>query len=217
MSTALTEHTDILRQTLSQIEGKAEIVDGRIAMELPPGGDTDLAREILGDIPGKAEIVDGRIILEMPTGEEPGMAALQIVVALHLYAQRTQSGRAVGDNVIFNVNLPTRKSFSPDAAFINRARSGSMRAIQGAPVFAVEVRSENDYGPSSELAIRAKIEDYFAAGTLAVWDVDLLSENVVTLYNAPNLENPRRFQRGQIANAGAALPGWTMNVDEIFA
>ncbi len=59
-----------------------------------------------------------------------------------------------------------------------------MKFFQGAPVFAVEVRSEGDYGPRAEREMAAKRADYFAAGTLVVWDVDLLSENVVRVYRA---------------------------------
>ena len=176
---------------------------------------TDELMEQLMRTEGKAEIVGGRIIKQMATGEEPGLSALQIVVSLYLYAQRIGRGRAVGDNVIFRVDLPNRKSFSPDAAYMEQERSGSMRAINGAPLFAVEVRSENDYGPAAERAIASKIAEYFAAGTRAVWDVDLLNENVVTLHQ-PNIE-PQTFRRGDVADAGAALADWTMSVDEIFA
>ena len=176
---------------------------------------TDELMEQLMKIEGKAEIVGGRIVQQMATGEEPGLSALQIVVSLFLYAQRIGRGRAVGDNVIFSVDLPNRKSFSPDAAYMDQERSGSMRAINGAPLFAVEVRSENDYGPAAERAIAAKIAEYFAAGTRAVWDVDLLGENVVTLHQ-PNAAL-QTFRRGEIANAGDALADWTMSVDDIFA
>jgi len=51
--------------------------------------------------------------------------------------------------------------------------------LEGAPIFAVEVRSKNDYGPAAERAMKAKRDDYFACGTLVVWDVDLLSENII--------------------------------------
>ncbi len=44
-----------------------------------------------------------------------------------------------------------------------------MDSVQGAPVFAVEVRSKANDGPAAERA------DYFAAGTQVVWDVDLFS------------------------------------------
>lgn len=171
--------------------------------------------QMLGDIPGKAEIVDGRIVLQMPTGKEFGVAALRIAFALHIYALRIGRGLAIGDNVIFRVDLPNRQSFSPVAAYTDEERDGSMQGIQNAPVFAVEVRSENDYGPRMEIAIANKIADYFAAGTLAVWDVNLLSENVVTLHTPGN--EPQIFRRGELAHAGAALSDWTMPVDEIFA
>jgi len=42
-----------------------------------------------------------------------------------------------------------------------------------------EVRSEGDYGPTAEAAIAKKRADYFAAGTLVVWDVNLLSDEAI--------------------------------------
>jgi Uma2 family endonuclease len=70
------------------------------------------------------------------------------------------------------VNLLHREAFSPAVAYHIGPRMG-MRFAEGAPVFAVEVRSENDYGPAAERAMAEKHADYFACGTLVVWDVDL--------------------------------------------
>ncbi len=61
------------------------------------------------------------------------------------------------------MNLPNRKSFSPDVAFYIGPRRGS-KFLEGAPVFAVEARSEGDYGLLAEQDIAAKRRDYFAAG-----------------------------------------------------
>jgi len=91
-----------------------------------------------------------------------------------------------------------------------------MKFLDGAPTFAVEVRSENDYGPKAEREISAKIADYFAAGTLVVWDVDLLNANVVTKYSASDPNNPTIFKRGSTADAELAVPDWTMPVDALF-
>jgi Uma2 family endonuclease len=91
-----------------------------------------------------------------------------------------------------------------------------MRFLEGAPVFAVEVRSENDYGPAAERAMREKRADYFTCGTLVVWDVDLQSENVVKSYKATDPENPVIYRRGEMADAEPAIPGWRMAVDELF-
>jgi len=65
-------------------------------------------------------------------------------------------------------------------------------------------------------AMAAKRVDYFAAGTLVVWDVDLLSDDVVRVYRASNPEEPTIYRRGQIAEAEPAVPGWTMAVDGLF-
>lgn len=164
---------------------------------------------------GKAEIVRGRIIHEMATGDEPGYAGDEIAFSLRLYVQQVRRGQAVGDNKGFRCELPHRKSFSPDAAFYTGPRGG-MKFFPEAPVFAVEVRSEGDYGPLMEEEMAFKRTDYFAAGTLVVWDVDLLSTDVVRCYTAANPTVPTAFKRGETANAEPAVPGWTMEVDQLF-
>jgi hypothetical protein len=49
-----------------------------------------------------------------------------------------------------------------------------------------------------------------------VWDVDLLSEDVIRSYKASDPDNPVIFQRGDIADAEPAVPGWRMAVDQLF-
>ena len=171
--------------------------------------------EDLYKVEGKAELVNGEIVEMPPAGDEPGQAGFEIAIRLREYARQTQRGLAVPDNVGFRVNLPHRKSFSPDAAYHTGPRTG-MRFLEGAPSFAVEVRSENDYGPAAEEKMRAKRADYFACGTLVVWDVDLQSEDVIKSYKASDPDNPAIFRRGDIADAEPAVPGWRMPVDGLF-
>lgn len=151
-----------------------------------------------------------------PTGDLPNSAAGEIFASLRDYARQTKRGRAYIDNAAFVVNLPHRTSFSPDAAFHLGPRTGG-KFPQGAPVFAAEVRSENDYGAEADQAMAVKRADYFAAGTLVVWDVDVLKEEVVRVYRAHIPDNPTIYRRGDIAGAEPALPGWIMPVDELFA
>lgn len=178
---------------------------------------TEATVEDLYHVPdnGKAEIVNGELVVMSPTGDLPGSAAGAIYASLREYARRTRAGRAYGDGAGFLVNLPNRRSFSPDAAFHTGGRTG-MKFLEGAPVFAAAVRSEGDYGPDAERAIAAKRADYFAAGTLVVWDVDLLGEHVVTVYRPSDPERPTVYRRGEIAEAEPAAPGWTITVDELF-
>ena len=178
---------------------------------------TEATIEDLYHVPedGKAEIVNGELVRMSPTGDLPGTAALEIVVSLHEYARRTKLGRAYGDNIGFIVNLPNRKSFSPDAAFYIGPRTGGT-FLTGAPVFAVEVRSESDYGPRAERSMAKKRADYFAAGTLVVWDVDVLKAEVVKVFRADDPDNPKLYRRGEVADARPALPGWSMPVGDLF-
>ena len=170
--------------------------------------------EDLYKVDGKAELVNGEIVYMPPTGGRPGYAAQEIFISLRAYQRRTQSGYAIGDNVGFRVDLPHRKSFCPDAAFYEGELT--MKFLEGAPVFAAEVRSEGDYGPAAEEAMARKRADYFAAGTLVVWDVDLLGETPVRVFRAGEPENPTLYGRGETAEAEPALPGWTMPVDDLF-
>jgi Uma2 family endonuclease len=162
----------------------------------------------------KAEIVNGEIVLMSPTGDMPGRAGGAIYASLR-GVERRAGGRAYPDNVGFRVDLPNRKSFSPDAAFYVGKPSG-MKFLEGAPAFAAEIRSENDYGKEAEAEIASKRKDYFAAGTLVVWDVDLLGEDVVKVYRASDSDNPQIYRRGGVAEAEPAVPGWRMAVDELF-
>jgi Uma2 family endonuclease len=171
--------------------------------------------EDLYKVEGKAELVNGEIILMSPTGFLPSYAAGEIFSSLREHSKRQKFGRAVTDNMAFVVNLPHRKSFSPDAAFYTGKDTG-MKFGQGAPVFAAEVRSENDYGPRAEREMAKKRADYFAAGTLVVWDVDLLTDDVVRVYRSNNPERATIYGKGQMAEAEPAVPGWTMPVDDLF-
>jgi len=161
---------------------------------------------------GKAELVNGELVLMMPTGGVPSRTSGKIYRSLDDYEQQTGSGYAFPDNAGFLVNLPHRRSFSPDAAFYIGTLSGG-QFLSGAPVFAVEVRSENDYGAVADQDIADKRADYFAAGTLVVWDVDVLRSGEVRAYRADAPHSPTIFRRGDIANAEPALPGWTLPVD----
>jgi Uma2 family endonuclease len=168
------------------------------------------------DEDGKAEIVDGELVLMSPTGDLPSTAASEVFVSLREYARRTKTGRAYTDNAAFIVNLPGRRSFSPDAAFHIGPRTGG-KFLDGAPIFAVEVRSEGDYGRRAEEKMARKRADYFAAGTLTVWDVDVLKDKIISCYRADDPADPRVFHCGEIADAEPALPGWTMPVIDLFA
>ena len=141
----------------------------------------------------KAELVNGEIVLMLPTGGIPGRSGGRIYISLDEYERRTGRGYAFPDNVGFVVDLPRRGSFSPDAAFHPGPLQGG-RFLNGAPVFAAEVRSETDYGEKAEQEMAEKRADYFAAGTLVVWDVDVLRERAVRVHRADDPDRPTIYR-----------------------
>ncbi len=174
--------------------------------------------ELIGQLyrtEGKAEIINGEVV-EMPaTGFLPGRASGRIFRSLDDYEQQHDGGYAIPDNVGFLVNLSNRNSFSPDAAFYVGPPTGG-KFINRAPIFAAEVRSEWDYGKRAERKIAEKIADYFTAGTVVVWDVDVLKEEIVKVHRRDDSNNPTTYRRGEIADAEPAVPGWSFPVDEMF-
>jgi Uma2 family endonuclease len=171
--------------------------------------------EDLYKVPGQAELVNGKIIRFPPLGFLPNYAISQIISELAVYARHVHSGYALGSTVAFIVDVPNRKSFCPDAAYYAGTPTG-MKFPEGAPAFAVEVRHDTEYGPKAEKAIADKRADYFAAGTQIVWDVDMLSVDIIRAYKTDSPETFQVFRRGDIADAEPTVPGWTITVDDLF-
>jgi Uma2 family endonuclease len=186
---------------------------------MSPTTQTAATLDDLYRVDGKAELIGGRIVRFMPSGAAPSKVAFAIAVRLLGYAKQRGVGEAFPDGIGYALDPPLpngRQSFSPDVSYyVGPLPHNRMRFISGVPTFAVEVRSENDYTAAAEAAIAAKRDDYFAAGTLAVWDVDPLAETIIAYrHDAP--ARPVRFQKGQVADAEPAVPGWRVLVDELF-
>lgn len=184
-----------------------------MSIAIGPATPDDLMR-----IEGKAELIDGRIVHQMATGRLPSRVAVRIFRSLDDHADATGLGEAYTDNIGYIVPMLTsgRESFSPNASFFaGPFPANEMKFLEGPPTFAVEVRSEHDYGPAAEIEMAAKRADYFEAGTAVVWDVDPIGE-VVRKYRDEDLARPETFTRGQSAEAEPAVPSWRMGVNAIL-
>ena len=173
----------------------------------------------LAKVQGKAELIGGRIVTFMASGDQPATVAFEIAVSLREHAKASGVGKAYSDGVGYALASPLssgRQSFEPDASFwAGPPAPNRMRFLRGVPVFAVEVRSEHDYGPTPDREYADKRADYFEAGTLVVWDVDPVAETV-TCYRAADPDVATVFRRGETADAEPAVPGWRLSVDAIF-
>jgi Uma2 family endonuclease len=170
-------------------------------------------------VEGRAELIGGRIVHLPSLGHCPARLAFEIAVSLHEYAKNTGKGVAFAGGIAYDLGPPRsngRQSFSPNASYyVGPPPANRMRFIEGTPTFAVEVRSENDYGDAAEIEMEAKRADYFEAGTLVVWDVDPVAKTIASYRG--DASNPIAvYGPGQVADAEPAVPGWQLVVDDLF-
>lgn len=163
----------------------------------------------------KAEIVNGEMLVIGPSGGGPGIAMRNLIVSLHMHEERHGGGCVYTSRFTYVLDLPHRQAISPDVSWYTGS-TGDVGYPRGAPVFAVEVRDWIDHGDEAERRMAAKRADYFAAGTLVVWDVDVLRENLIRAYRANDPEHPTVYRGGETADAEPAVPGWRFPVDELF-
>ena len=180
-------------------------------MNIAPLG-REATLEDLYAVEGKAELVDGRLVLLPMTGGAHGNAVTNIVTSLKLYQRAHGGGTPFADNVGFV--LGPRNSIAPDASWY--VGPWDTKLLDGAPAFAAEVRSEEDYGPAAERRMAAKHAVYFGAGSRVVWDVDVMRENLIRVYRADDPDHATVYRQGEVADAEPAVPGWRFPVDELF-
>jgi hypothetical protein len=65
------------------------------------------------------------------------------------------------------------------------------------------------------MELAEKRTDYFAAGTLVVWDVDPLAKTI-SVYRKSAPKKKTVFRAGDEADAEPAVPGWRVKTDWIF-
>jgi len=164
---------------------------------------------------GTYKLVNGRLMHTPPLGFQSGRVAQSIRRSLLRYEETIGNGYAVGGKIGFIVRQPRLRSFRADAAYIAEILEETDDFVEGAPIFAVEVRSKGDYGPAHDAEYAAKCADYFAAGTRVVWDVSPRAQSIAR-YRADAPDAPRLFRADEIADAEPALPNWRMAVRDIF-
>jgi Uma2 family endonuclease len=172
---------------LLRVDGKAELIGGRIVHLMP-----------VGHRPNR---VAGRIFRSLADHADRIGRGNAYTDSMGFAVPRLISGR---------------QSFSPDAAYYDGPLPANpMRFVEGPPNFSVEVRSEGDYGPAAESEMASKRADYFEAGTRIVWDVDPIAETI-RAYRPDSPDEPEVFARGQEVDAEPAVPGWRVAVAWVF-
>lgn len=159
------------------------------------------------------ELVDGTLV-EKAMGWDESRAAMLLGYRLLDWVLPRQLGSVTGADGGYRF-FPTLSRL-PDVAFVSYQRLGGPPAAPGpavpvvAPELAVEVLSRKN----TRAEIERKLGEYFAAGTLLAWVVNIRRRTVtVRTPNAP----PVVLREGDTLDGGAVLPGFTLSLTTYFA
>lgn len=158
------------------------------------------------------ELVDGTLV-EKAMGWQESLLAGVIMQWLNNYLDQHRIGVATGPDGMTRLFSDTVRG--PDVAFVawTRLRDGR---IPTAPIpdlvpnFVIEVLSvSNTYSEMSR-----KRREYFHAGVELLWMVDHRSRTV-TVFRSP--QEALVVAEGQTLDGGKVLPGWQVDVAELFS
>jgi len=161
---------------------------------------------------GHCELVDGRIVPLPPT--EPTHGSIEINLGSELRAWARSSGKgkvSVGDVGIYLRRNPDTVR-APDVLYISNERYSQYVGsgfLNVAPELVAEVLSPND--PWSE--VTEKVEAFLRAGVDRVWVVDPRLRRISSYWTPTKV---RHFHEGETLSDEELLPGFQLDVSEIF-
>ncbi len=156
------------------------------------------------------ELVRGELRKMPPAGYDHGLFAGNIHLSIGYHLKTNRLGRVTTDNGFLLAPDHVR---APDVGFVLAERAREPGAtpgyFPGPPDIAVEVISPSDrYGDVEE-----KVEDWLAAGTLAVIVVN--PRNHTVRIHRPGMD-ANQLTEDDALEVAEVIPGWRMPVREIF-
>jgi Uma2 family endonuclease len=159
------------------------------------------------------ELVRGVLRRVMPASGAHGLVVIQATLALGLHVRARGLGELFSEATGFLLARDPDTLLCPDVAFVAGERLAAAGLgqpfLELAPDLAVEVLSPGD----RKTAVRAKVDEYLAAGVRAVWALD------------PATRTVRVHQRGgielllsehDVLDGGDIVPGFRCPVAALF-
>ena len=166
---------------------------------------------LLPDDGYRHELAAGILVAEPVPAHRHDRIRRRLERALEEFVERNALGEVFGEAGYLLARDPDTVR-GPDLSFVAAVRLAGFddrRFFPGAPDLAVEILSPSNR-PSD---MHAKVADYLAAGTRLVWIVDP-ERRIVTEHRT--LLAPRRLGPADALDGGGVLPGFAMQVEELF-
>ena len=158
------------------------------------------------------ELVDGEVIDAMPPGRKHGKLAFRIGKLLDRWVEQNPGGE-IGVESGFILRRDPDIVRSPDVYYVRPERLPEGDVADGfwtiAPDLAVEVVSPNDTAGE----VRAKVREYLAAGSAAVWVIYPSTREVIA-HTPDGLA--RTYGPGSTLEMPDLLPGFSLVISEVF-
>ncbi len=162
---------------------------------------------------GRCELVRGELIMMTPAGFEHGCIAADLCTRLSGFVRQEKLGLVTGAETGFQIGRNPDTVRAPDVGFVRAQRVPSTRTrgfFQGPPDLAVEVLSPDDRAGK----VLAKVNDWLAAGCLAVWVVDPARQTVSVYHKEGQTVT---WGTADELSGGDVLPGFRLPIAEVFA
>jgi Uma2 family endonuclease len=160
------------------------------------------------------ELVRGDLVKMARAGEERGYLATEFGSRLADYVRTHKLGRVYAVETGFRLASDPDTVRAPDVAFVSRQRIEEVRPGRGyragAPDLAVEVISSSDAFSDVE----DKVLDSLDAGCLMVVVVDPRRETATVYRSRTEIAILTRDER---LDGGEVVPGWSLNLQELFS
>jgi Uma2 family endonuclease len=162
------------------------------------------------------DLLKGDLIRVSPAGFRHGRLAAEIARRLgNFLAQHPDLGVVVGAETGFRLSRDPDTVLGPDAAVLRADRlpppAAQIGFLELAPDLAVEIVSPTDRWTT----VSGKVDAYLAAGVRLVWVVEP-GPRAVRVYSPEGPEQRLLASRGDVLQAGAVLPGFSLALVELF-
>ncbi len=158
------------------------------------------------------ELIYGEVIDVMPPGGSHGIVAALITALLIQWSRRESAGR-VGVESGFTLKRDPDLVRGPDVYYVRADRIPEGGIPEGfwniAPDLAIEVVSPNDTAGE----VRAKVREYLAAGSAAVWVIYPSTREVIA-HTPDGLAHT--YGPGSTLEMPDLLPGFNLVINEVF-
>ena len=202
------------------------IAADRVLPDPPPGtateADLDRVRRETGRL---CELLDGTLVEKAEMSWFAGSVAAELILLLGnwLNANPAPDGRrrgfmagADGFVRLNGVGMVTPRLRAPDVSYVSRDRfPGGVVPRRGYPTLAPDLVVEVLSPGNTDEEMRQKRANFFAAGTVRVWQIDPLAETAET-FDPAAPDEPVPVPAGGTLEAGAALPGFAVRLSDLF-